>query len=987
MKTSLNKCHFLFVQEHCLYLSQLPEFYELGHILYHGNSAMDESKCNIGRPNGGCAIIWHAGLNCSVTPVDHVNNRMCCVKVAFANGLTALMINVYMPCDERYQGDNYNELENLVSDIMSVLNDYDCDIYILGGDLNADFHRNTPHVNFIKNMLQAVNLRSGISHVCSNVDYTFESKGTGTRSVIDHLCFSDNVFHSLSAFCTEQSIENPSDHDLLMCCLEIADVSNTIKVSRAFKPRAAWYKASSVNINEYKHTIDILLQTVVVPYDALQCNNVRCSLHNNAIEKFHNEIITACLNGEDKCIPKTGFKNKCIPGWNEYVKEKQYNALYFHQLWKAAGRPQHGDLATNMRQARKDYHYAIRFCKRETTCIQAQKMAEYIEKKDVSNFWREVKRFRNNSKTTTTKVDNADDPQAIADLFYGKFKTVYTSVPYDQADLQDINATINDLLDKDYRVFENGDDKCLSVDNIIKLVHKIKAGKHDGNNGPTSDCIINGSHRLFIYLSLLYRGMLTHCCIPKDLLVGTMFPLPKVKGLTTCSEKYRAITLSSCLLKLFDLIVLTNQSESLYTDVLQFGFKPDYSTNLCTAVLSEVTRLFISSKSNVYTLFLDASKAFDRVHYIKLFRLLISRGMNIMFVKFLLKLYTNQTLRVNWQNSLSDQFYVTNGVRQGGVLSPVLFIVYINELLQLLRNSGCGCYVGPHFLGALAYADDIVLISPTIVGLKHMSSVCESFSADYCIIFNGAKSQYCVFNGGKHSGNSSIMFCNVILKESKVVTHLGYKLFSNVKVHSADETIAAFYRQFNMFKCCFSSLPSAIQMDLFEKYCSSFYGCVLIPFTQCLKKLQVTWRKALRQIWRLSNRTHCYIVKCLSSGNCDLHMFVNRFLKFFLNMYNHSVSVIRHVCRVSLCSSLSVLYENFIFCCNALKFEQNLVLAKTSQEISKIVRSFFNSNCKNVTNQCCTDVVRELCNVRDKMSQCILNRDEVQCIINVLCTN
>ena len=527
----------------------------------------------------------------------------------------------------------------------------------------------------------------------------------------------------------------------------------------------------------------------------------------------------------------------------------------------------------------------------------------------------------------------------------------------------------------------------MSVDNIVKLVHKLKAGKHDGNNGLTSDCIINGPHKLYVYMSLLYKVMLMHCYIPKDLYVGTMFPLPKVKGLTCNSDKYRAITLSNCLLKLLDLIILSSQSSTLYTDALQFGFKQECSTSMCTTMLNEVCRMFVSKRSNVYTLLLDASKAFDRVHYIKLFELLINRGMNAMFIRFMLKLYTNQTLRINWQNTLSAEFHVTNGVRQGGVLSPVLFIVYIDELLQKLRHSGYGCYVGPHFLGALAYADDIVLISPTLSGLKSMANICEEFSIEFSILFNGSKSQYCVFHKGSHYGNTTVTFCNVILSECHVITHLGHKLYANVKVHDTDDIIAAFYRQYNVFQASFKGLPSAIQSDLFQKYCSSFYGCVLIPFNSCLRKVQITWRKSLRRVWRLSNRTHCSIVNCLGSTNCDLHMFVNRFLKLFLTMFNHKADVIRYMCRMSIFCSLSVLCENFLFCCQALDLEQDLLLAKSIHDISSLVKSYCFNYCKDVLSQCNAAVLKELCDARDKLTECILDSNEIQCIIDDICIN
>ena len=81
-------------------------------------------------------------------------------------------------------------------------------------------------------------------------------------------------------------------------------------------------------------------------------------------------------------------------------------------------------------------------------------------------------------------------------------------------------------------------------------------------------------------------------------------------------------------------------------------------------------------------------------------------------------MYTNQTLRVKWGSVMSESFTVINGVKQGGVLSPVLFAVYTDRLLLISQESGIGCHMGGHYAGALAYADDITFISPSMTGLK-----------------------------------------------------------------------------------------------------------------------------------------------------------------------------------------------------------------------------------------------------------------------------
>ena len=72
-------------------------------------------------------------------------------------------------------------------------------------------------------------------------------------------------------------------------------------------------------------------------------------------------------------------------------------------------------------------------------------------------------------------------------------------------------------------------------------------------------------------------------------------------------------------------------------------------------------------------------------------------------------------------------FSVSNGVRQGAVSSPILFSLYINDLLLLLKQAGLGCHVGTFFLGCLGYADDLLLLSASRSGLQAMVNICENF--------------------------------------------------------------------------------------------------------------------------------------------------------------------------------------------------------------------------------------------------------------------
>ena len=104
---------------------------------------------------------------------------------------------------------------------------------------------------------------------------------------------------------------------------------------------------------------------------------------------------------------------------------------------------------------------------------------------------------------------------------------------------------------------------------------------------------------------------------------------------------------------------------------------------------------------------IDTSKAFDTVDHTLLFEKLMKKNMPTSIIRFLINWYSTQQLTVRWNGAVSRPFGTLNGVRQGGVLSPLLFSLYLDDLLADLSSAGIGCHYMGMFVGALAYADDL----------------------------------------------------------------------------------------------------------------------------------------------------------------------------------------------------------------------------------------------------------------------------------------
>ena len=477
----------------------------------------------------------------------------------------------------------------------------------------------------------------------------------------------------------------------------------------------------------------------------------------------------------------------------------------------------------------------------------------------------------------------------------------------------------------------------ISTEHIRKGVKFLKSNKKDGSTGHNSNHIIHGTSLLFEMLSKLLSSMLLHGYAPPDLRLSVIIPIVKNKHKSVNkSTNYRGIALSSIIAKLMDIIIMEKESSVIQSSDFQFGFKEKSSTTQCTFVMNEVIQYYMNNAGTVYAAHLDASKAFDSVKFDKLFELLIERKMCPLTARFLAFVYMNQSCCLKWGSSVSRCFSARNGVKQGGVLSPQLFNIYLDVLLDRLNKSGYGCHIGQSYMGSFAYADDIVLLSPTITSLNSQLKVCESYSNEFNIHFNAEKSKLLVY--GSPPTSVHINFQGHIIKPTSYEKHVGILVGNRHDVHERviQEACNNLYGRLNLLIRQFGNTDTFVLYYLFNTYCLSFYGSQLynLSSAKTLEPLYVAWRKCVRKILKVPSNTHCDLLPLICEDNNIAWKLHKRFLKFIANANKSHNQCINLCMKLAAESSMSVASESWKYLCSVYSFNRFDMLCFTTANLS-----------------------------------------------------
>ena len=312
---------------------------------------------------------------------------------------------------------------------------------------------------------------------------------------------------------------------------------------------------------------------------------------------------------------------------------------------------------------------------------------------------------------------------------------------------------------------------------------------------------------VWVYCWFFFNELYSSGSAPQSFGRSIIFPLYK-KGAQNVVSNYRGISFMDTLAKIYAGMLLERltiwMTDENILNEFQAGFRKKYSTVDNIFNLISVCKFKLRVKrSKVYAFFIDFASVFDRINRHYLWYKLSNEGVSTKFIGALSSLYERTESAVRVGKSSSTPFFETRtGVKQGCLLSPALFALFMNDLHESL---GEGVWVGDREVRHLSYADDVILMSSSVIGLQRMIDDLKKYCMTWDLELNLGKSKIMVFrNGGRPSSKERWFFGNQEIEVVNRFKYLGVTLTPTLtftphlqeKCSAAKLSIASMWRPF-----------------------------------------------------------------------------------------------------------------------------------------------------------------------------------------------
>ena len=544
------------------------------------------------------------------------------------------------------------------------------------------------------------------------------------------------------------------------------------------------------------------------------------------------------IENSDKKVILNTEKSHNTPGWNEFVKPFHETARRKYLFWKELGSPRNGVAYQQMVQSRREFKRALDTCKNMKDVILKNKIGRDMNSKKP---WKTINKVRKQKPKISVSVNGVSGEREIAEIWREHYANLMSGEGH---------PPVNELDNQNYQTLR--EIPKVTVNDVQNAMKDLSLNSSPGLDNVTGDHLRFAHPAIYVHLSLLFTAMFRHMYIPSCLTDIKICNLVKDqhKSLSELSN-YRPIALASIISKLFECIILKRCINNLKTTDNQFAYKSQHSTDMALFLLKQTIEAYRSKNTPVFLCTMDLSKAFDRVCHQKLFNILKRRQVPDYIIAVLRYWYSSQKFQVSWGNAISSPFSTGCGIRQGSVLSALLFSVYMDDLSTKILHKENGCTIGDTRINHIFYADDLILLAPSVKALQNLIDKCSTYFNEHFLSVNIMKTKVVCIRPKRmiYHGEPQLYINNIELEVVKSFKYLGMEINDSL---TDDSHIATLYRgqcmRSNILNRNFKICDNNVKVKHFKSFCTSIYG---IPLSlacrdESMRKLKVCYNNSLR---------------------------------------------------------------------------------------------------------------------------------------------
>ena len=408
----------------------------------------------------------------------------------------------------------------------------------------------------------------------------------------------------------------------------------------------------------------------------------------------------------------------------------------------------------------------------------------------------------------------------------------------------------------------------ITKEEVVFAIKKLKTRKAAGPDLLIGEMYKHSNDQVINFFVKFFNALFDKGIFPQNWTESVILPLFK-KGEVNDPNNYRGISLCDISGKIFSSIINSRLQEWVRENNItgdhQAGFKKGYSTIDHLFALMASVQKQLSSKRKLYVAFIDFEKAFDSINRHILWPILLNNGIKGKLFNCILSMYESVKCRVKCGSQFTDFINCSVGVKQGDVCSPVLFSLLINELALEVINNGRHGVIFPldaFELFILLLADDVILLSETIVGLQNQLNNLHRAASSLHLKVNMKKSNIIVFRkGGYLKSRETWMYDTISMPVVNAYKYLGIFFTTRLSFVSACKDLAS--RGKRSLLCIMKSLSSInnASLKLFTKIFDSHvqpvvqYGSEIWGMTQAAIHCESVHLFALKRFLGLDMRT------------------------------------------------------------------------------------------------------------------------------------